>query len=93
VSLAGVVEPGVLGVLLYRPAIVSVPLAFGTMIVVSLLTARERPADVDAVMLRLHAPERLGLSRDAITGHDAISGRDRAGFDDPSPGDRSADPA
>jgi hypothetical protein len=63
------------------------------MIVVSLLTARERPSDVDAVMLRLHAPERLGLSRDAMSGHDAISDRDRAELDEPAPGDRSVDPA
>jgi Na+(H+)/acetate symporter ActP len=93
VSLAGIVESGPLGVLLYRPAIVSVPLAFATMIVVSLLTARERPSDVDAVMLRLHAPERLGLSRDAMSGRDAISDRDRAELDEPAPGDRPVGPA
>jgi hypothetical protein len=36
------------------------------MIVVSRLTARHRPADADQVLLRLHAPERLGLSRDRL---------------------------
>ena len=63
-SLAGVTAPGWQGVLLMRPAIVSVPAAFLTMIVVSLLTRSSRPAGVDQLLLRLHAPERLGLSRD-----------------------------
>jgi Na+(H+)/acetate symporter ActP len=65
-SLAGVGDDGVFGVLLYRPAIVSVPVAFLTMIGVSLLTRGRRPDDVDQVLLRLHAPERLGLSRDRL---------------------------
>ncbi|MHA6791970.1 sodium/solute symporter [Pseudonocardia bannensis] len=67
-SLAGLSGTGWIGVLLYRPAVVSVPAAFLTMIVVSLLTAQRRPADTDRVLLRLHAPERLGLSRDRIEG-------------------------
>ncbi|ALE75467.1 MULTISPECIES: cation acetate symporter [unclassified Pseudonocardia] len=54
------------GVLLYRPAIVSVPLAFLTMVVVSELTRSRRPADAGQVLLRLHAPERLGLMRDRL---------------------------
>jgi hypothetical protein len=33
---------------------------------VSGLTAKRRPADADQVLLRLHAPERLGLSRDRL---------------------------
>ena len=40
--------------------------AFLTMILVSRMTARHRPADADQVLLRLHAPERLGLSRDRL---------------------------
>jgi hypothetical protein len=36
------------------------------MVLVSLLTSARRPADVDQVLLRLHAPERLGLSRDRL---------------------------
>jgi len=67
VALSGFVGPGWLGVLLYRPAIVSVPAAFLAMAVVSRLTAGRTPVDVDQVMLRLHAPERLGLSRDRLT--------------------------
>ncbi|GAA5126848.1 sodium/solute symporter [Pseudonocardia adelaidensis] len=65
-SLAGVAESGPLGVLLYRPALATVPAAFVVMIVVSRLTARHRPVDADQVLLRLHAPERLGLSRDRL---------------------------
>ncbi|MHA6619226.1 sodium/solute symporter [Pseudonocardia sp. DLS-67] len=65
-SLAGFAESGPLGVLLYRPALATVPAAFATMIVVSRMTARQRPVDADQVLLRLHAPERLGLSRDRL---------------------------
>ena len=46
--------------LLQQPAIVSVPLAFLTMIVVSLRDPRRVP-DVESEMLALHAPEGLGL--------------------------------
>ncbi|MBC3194429.1 cation acetate symporter [Pseudonocardia sp. C8] len=53
-------------VLLYRPAIVSVPLAFLTMVAVSRFTRARRPADAGQVLLRLHAPERLGLMRDRL---------------------------
>jgi Na+(H+)/acetate symporter ActP len=58
--------PGLVGLLLYRPAIVTVPVAFLTMTVVSRLTRSEIPSDVDDQLLRLHAPERLGLSHDRI---------------------------
>jgi len=48
------------GSLLAQPAVVSVPIAFATMIGLSL--ARPRPvADVEAQMVALHAPEGLGL--------------------------------
>jgi Na+(H+)/acetate symporter ActP len=66
VSLAGYGGSDWLGVLLYRPALATVPAAFLTMIVVSRLTARHRPVNADQVLLRLHAPERLGLSRDRL---------------------------
>lgn len=46
--------------LLQQPAIVSVPIAFVTMVTVS-LTDRHRIPDADAQMLALHAPEGLGL--------------------------------
>ena len=43
-----------------------VPAAFLTMVLVSRLTRNEVPADVDDVLLRLHAPERLGLTHDRV---------------------------
>lgn len=63
-SLAGVGSGDLLGVLIHRPAIVSVPVAFLFMIVGSRLTPGHRPFDADLVLLRLHAPERLGLTRE-----------------------------
>ncbi|MFR9803267.1 cation acetate symporter [Pseudonocardia sp. RS010] len=69
VSLAGIGGEDWLGVLLHRPAIVTVPLAFLVMIVVSLATRKHRPANTEALLLRLHAPERLGLSRESLEGN------------------------
>jgi Na+(H+)/acetate symporter ActP len=65
-SLAGLGGGGWVGVLLYRPALVTVPAAFLAMVVVSRMTASRRPADTNHVLLRLHAPERLGLTRDRL---------------------------
>lgn len=67
-ALARVADGGWLWVLLHRPAIVSVPAAFLTMVVVSLRTARRRPLTAEQDLLRLHAPERLGLNRDQQAG-------------------------
>jgi Na+(H+)/acetate symporter ActP len=53
---------GALGALLAQPAVVSVPIAFLTMTIVSLLDPSERP-DPEPVMLALHAPEGLGLEQ------------------------------
>jgi Na+(H+)/acetate symporter ActP len=61
-TLLRLVPDGVPGVLLERPAAVTVPLAFLTMVVVSRRTRASRPADADRILLRLHAPERLGFS-------------------------------
>jgi Na+(H+)/acetate symporter ActP len=72
-SLAGLGETGWLGTLLNRPAIVTVPAAFLVMIIFSRLTARHRPADADYLLLRLHAPEQLGLSRDRLEDHRPLS--------------------
>ncbi len=52
-----------------QPAIWGVPLALIIMFVVSKLTASQIPEDADAKMLRLHAPEELGHSRDYIEEH------------------------
>lgn len=65
-SLAGVVSDDLLGVLIHRPAIVCVPAAFLFMIVGSRLTPAHRPLDADQILLRLHAPERLGLTRERM---------------------------
>jgi Na+(H+)/acetate symporter ActP len=63
-TIAGVEPGGWLGVLMAQPAAVTVPLAFVTMILVSLMTGRRVPGDVARVLARLHAPERLGLAQD-----------------------------
>ena len=66
-ALAGTVPEGTVGVLLLRPAAVAVPLAFLTMVVVSRTTRRDVPIDAERTLLQLHAPERLGLSRDRLS--------------------------
>jgi cation/acetate symporter len=53
-------SPTTLGALLAQPAVLSVPVAFLTMIGVS-LTDRERPVATEETMLALHGPEGLGL--------------------------------
>ncbi len=58
--------PGWIGVLLLRPAAVAVPLAFTVMVAVSRLSRKRIPPGADAALLRLHAPERLGLSPDRL---------------------------
>ncbi len=50
-------------VLLEQPAAWSVPLAFVTMVGVSLATRHRVPGDVHRVMVRLHTPERVQLDR------------------------------
>jgi Na+(H+)/acetate symporter ActP len=64
VSLFAVVPDGWVGVLLYRPAVLTVPAAFLTMVLVSRFTAASIPRDVDRSLMILHAPEQLGFSRD-----------------------------
>lgn len=56
----------ILRTLMEQPAIWGVPLSLLLMWSVSRATAKEIPPDVDGLMLRLHAPEELGLSRDYI---------------------------
>ncbi|MFD3705255.1 cation acetate symporter [Nocardia sp. NPDC058658] len=46
------------------PAAVCVPLAFAVTILVSLATTGQDPRTVAGVFLRMHAPERLGMSAD-----------------------------
>jgi len=52
------------GPLIAQPAIVTVPAAFLTVIVVSKATQRTLPPDVNRIRLRMHAPDRLGFIRD-----------------------------
>jgi len=65
-SLFAQLPQGVLGLLIQRPAIATVPAAFLTMVLVSRMSRAEVPSDVDAVLLRMHAPERLGLTQDRV---------------------------
>ena len=53
--------------LMEQPAIWAVPLSLLLMVFVSKATAREVPEDADTIMLRLHAPEELGHSKDYIS--------------------------
>jgi Na+(H+)/acetate symporter ActP len=59
-----------LRILCEQPAIWTVPLAIGLMIVVSRLTRRRVPADSRMKMLVLHAPEQLGLKKEYIREHE-----------------------
>ena len=58
-----------LRILCEQPALWTVPLAIGLMIVVSKLTAHEVPSDIRMKMLVLHAPEKLGLKQEYIQEH------------------------
>ncbi len=53
-------------VLMEQPAIWAVPLSLILMYVISKMTAATVPADIDLKMLRLHAPEEMGLSKNYI---------------------------
>jgi Na+(H+)/acetate symporter ActP len=61
-------------ILCEQPAIWTVPLAIGLMIVVSRATAARVPADIRMKMLVLHAPEKLGLKQEYIQEHAAGAG-------------------
>ena len=63
-----------LRILCEQPAIWTVPLAIGLMIVVSKATAAQVPADIRMKMLVLHAPEKLGLKQEYIQEHQAGAG-------------------
>ncbi|HYQ68741.1 cation acetate symporter [Actinophytocola sp.] len=59
-SLTGNWAPGVIT----QPAIITVPAAFVTVLLVSKMTPSKIPPDVAQVRLRMHAPDGLGLTRD-----------------------------
>ena len=58
-----------LRILCEQPAIWSVPLAIGLMIIVSKATRITIPSDIRMKMLVLHAPEKLGLKQEYIQEH------------------------
>jgi cation/acetate symporter len=61
-------------ILCEQPAIWTVPLAIGLMIVISKMTSAQVPADIRMKMLVLHAPEKLGLKQEYIQEHQAGAG-------------------
>jgi Na+(H+)/acetate symporter ActP len=61
VTMASGPYDGWAGALLAQPAAWTVPIAFGAMIGVSLLTQSRRSPNVARIMVRLHAPETLDL--------------------------------
>lgn len=63
-----------LRILCEQPAIWTVPLAIGLMIVVSKATSKDVPKDIRMKMLVLHAPEQLGLKNEYIQEHQAGAG-------------------
>ncbi|MDA3629703.1 cation acetate symporter [Saccharopolyspora oryzae] len=52
--------------LIGQPALVTVPIAFAVAVLVSRATSARVPAGVGRVMLRLHAPDRLGFLNDEL---------------------------
>ncbi|MCI0540214.1 MAG: hypothetical protein L0Z50_33840, partial [Verrucomicrobiales bacterium] len=58
-------------ILCEQPAIWTVPLAIGLMVLVSKFTRGQLPADIRMKMLVLHAPEQLGLKQEYIQEHQA----------------------
>lgn len=65
-------EYPLLRILAEQPAIWSVPLAIGLMIVVSRATKKTIPEDIRMKMLVLHAPEKLGLKQEYIEEHQGV---------------------
>ena len=67
-------EHPLLRILCEQPAIWTVPLAIGLMIIVSKATSKDVPKDIRMKMLVLHAPEALGLKNEYIQEHQAGAG-------------------
>ena len=61
VTMVGPPLSGWAAILVNVPAAWTVPLAFAVMVIGSLATRRRVPVDVGTTMLRLHAPDALGL--------------------------------
>jgi Na+(H+)/acetate symporter ActP len=71
-AIAGVIDDEALGgwpaVIIGYPAAVTVPLAFATMVLVSLGTRRRVPGDLSRIFARMHVPERLGMGVERVPG-------------------------
>ena len=63
VTLLGAELGGWPGALVSQPAAWTVPVAFATMVVLSLLTRERLPVHVACTMVRLHTPEKVALDR------------------------------
>jgi Na+(H+)/acetate symporter ActP len=61
--MVGGTPPGALGAVVSQPALVTVPLAFATMVLASLVTRHRLPAHLGHTMVRLHTPEDVVLER------------------------------
>jgi Na+(H+)/acetate symporter ActP len=62
-TMLGASAAGWFGAVLAQPALGTVPLAFGSMVVGSLLSRAHLPAHVGPTMVRLHTPEHIDLDR------------------------------
>ena len=62
-TLVEAVPTGWAGAVVAQPAAVSVPVAFATMVLVSLATGARTPRHVAQTMVRLHTPEDVALDR------------------------------
>ncbi|MEV1117469.1 cation acetate symporter [Actinosynnema sp. NPDC049800] len=69
-----------------QPALVTVPAAFLTMVMISRLTARRKPDDVNQILLRFHAPDPLGFMRDRESQFGAGEEKARAADREPGAG-------
>jgi Na+(H+)/acetate symporter ActP len=58
--------PNLVRALMEQPAIWGVPLSIVSMVVVSKLTAKSIPPDATMKMIRLHAPEEMGISENYV---------------------------
>ena len=69
-AIGGVIDDDVLGgwpaTLVGYPGAVTVPVAFGTMVLVSLATRRRLPGDLARTFARMHVPERVGMGVDRL---------------------------
>jgi hypothetical protein len=61
--MVGATAPGWGGALLAQPALLTVPIAFATMVAVSVADRAQVPVNVGRAMVRLHLPETVEVDR------------------------------